>query len=144
LFSQVKPMEKARAHKTAIALREAIYRVFAAHVKSRPALAKDVKMIQDMAGEAISHRQLSYSGGRYRWEWKPRKDEMLGWVLWPIAQSAAELLTSDRLQKVRLCGAPACAWLFLDESRNHSRRWCDMTTCGNRQKARRHYRRKLH
>jgi predicted RNA-binding Zn ribbon-like protein len=53
-------------------------------------------------------------------------------------------LTSDRLQKVRLCGAPACAWLFLDESRNHSRRWCDMTTCGNRQKARRHYRRKLH
>jgi predicted RNA-binding Zn ribbon-like protein len=60
-------------------------------------------------------------------------------MLWPIAQSAADLMTSDKRNSVRQCGADDCAWLFLDESRNHSRRWCDMKTCGNRQKARRHY-----
>jgi predicted RNA-binding Zn ribbon-like protein len=64
-------------------------------------------------------------------------------MLWPIASSAADLLTSERLKKVRLCEAKTCTWLFLDESRNHSRRWCDMKVCGNREKARRHYQREL-
>jgi len=52
-----------------------------------------------------------------------------------------DLLTSDRLSAVRECAADDCAWLFLDESRNRSRRWCDMKVCGNRQKARLHYHR---
>ena len=64
-----------------------------------------------------------------------------GSILWPIAKSAADLLIPPELE-VRLCKAPDCAWLFLDKSRNRSRRWCDMKVCGNRQKARRHYQRK--
>jgi len=46
---------------------------------------------------------------------------------------------------VRICEATAtdgCGWLFLDETRNRSRRWCSMKDCGNRAKARRHYRRR--
>ena len=140
--SQTKPQERVKAHRTAITLREAIYRVFAAQVKSQAAKPKDVKMIEEFATEAIKHRQLSYSGGQYQWEWKSEKDEMLGWVLWPIAESAAGLLTSAEIKKVRTCAAPKCEWLFLDKSRSHSRRWCDMSVCGNRQKARRHYQRK--
>jgi len=128
-------------HRTAIALREAIYRVFAAATKSQVAKPKDVKMIEEFATEATKHRKLSASGREYRWEWKRDKDEMIMYTLWPIAQSAADLLTSDRLKKVRECEAPTCAWLFLDESRNHSRRWCDMKVCGNREKAKRHYER---
>jgi predicted RNA-binding Zn ribbon-like protein len=62
-------------------------------------------------------------------------------LLWPIAESAAELLTSQEVSSIRLCEAPDCDWLFLDNSRNRSRRWCDMKICGNREKARRHYRR---
>ena len=128
-------------HRTAIALREAIYRVFAAATKSQVAKPKDVKMIEEFATEATKHRKLSASGREYRWEWRRDKDEMIMYTLWPIAQSAADLLTSDRLKKVRECEAPTCAWLFLDESRNHSRRWCDMKVCGNREKAKRHYER---
>jgi predicted RNA-binding Zn ribbon-like protein len=60
-------------------------------------------------------------------------------VLWPAVVSAAELLTSDDLGRVRECASERCAWLFLDRSKNQSRRWCDMTVCGNRSKARRHY-----
>jgi predicted RNA-binding Zn ribbon-like protein len=62
--------------------------------------------------------------------------------LWPIARSAAELLTSDDLGCIRECASETCSWLFMDCSRNQRRRWCDMSTCGNRAKARRHYRRR--
>ena len=44
---------------------------------------------------------------------------------------------------VRECGASDCAWLFLDTSKNHHRRWCDMTRCGNRAKVRRFYARRI-
>lgn len=63
-------------------------------------------------------------------------------MLWPVARSAAELLTSPDAQRVRECALRSCSWLFVDRSRNRRRRWCDMKTCGNRAKARRHYRRK--
>jgi predicted RNA-binding Zn ribbon-like protein len=138
-FSESKPWDRARIHRTAMGLRKAIYRVFAAAVQAQAATSKDLETIEKFARKAMTHRHLAYSGREYRWEWKYDKNEILSWVLWPIAQSAVELLTSERLKKVRRCAAPTCAWLFLDESRNHSRRWCDMTVCGNRQKARRHY-----
>src|SRR5690606_34555848 len=62
-------------------------------------------------------------------------------VLWPVAVSAAELLTSADRERVKECAADTCNWLFLDMSRNRSRRWCDMKECGNRAKARRFYKR---
>jgi predicted RNA-binding Zn ribbon-like protein len=57
--------------------------------------------------------------------------------VWAMAQSAAGLLTSAAMEHVRACSSPTCRWLFLDTSKNHSRRWCDMKLCGNRMKARR-------
>ena len=128
----------------AVMLREAIYRVFSSVAAANPVVSKDVKLIQDFALEAWKHRRLmSTSQGGYRWQWKAEEAERPEQMLWPIALSAAELLTSDRLRLVRQCAADDCAWLFLDESRNRSRRWCDMSVCGNRQKARRHYLRAL-
>jgi predicted RNA-binding Zn ribbon-like protein len=57
--------------------------------------------------------------------------------LWLLSLSAAELMTSDEMDLLRACGDPECRWLFLDTSKNHTRRWCDMKICGNRMKARR-------
>ena len=84
---------------------------------------------------------LHAAGGwsdRFTWTWL---DEPLSLdtPLWPVARSAAELLTSSELSALRLCASDRCAWLFLDTSRNGSRRWCSMRTCGNRAKARRHH-----
>lgn len=66
-------------------------------------------------------------------------------MLWPVVASAAELLVSvEQLPLLRICGlheSGECGWLFLDETRNHTRRWCSMKDCGNRAKARRHYHR---
>jgi len=68
-------------------------------------------------------------------------NEDLSSVLWPVARAAADLLLSDEISHLRMCGADDCAWLFLDKTKNQRRRWCDMKTCGNRVKARRHYQR---
>jgi predicted RNA-binding Zn ribbon-like protein len=67
----------------------------------------------------------------------------LDWILNPLIRSAADLLVSDELKRVKRCGDPACGWLFLDTSRNKSRRWCDMSDCGNRAKASRFYKKKV-
>ena len=134
----------ARVLEAAVILREAIFRVFSAVAAGRPAVVKDVKVINDFAGDALEHRHIVASGHGYQWEWKADKADLLAKIVWPIALSAADLLTSEKLLGVRECGADDCAWLFLDESRNHSRRWCDMKVCGNRQKARLHYQRSQH
>jgi predicted RNA-binding Zn ribbon-like protein len=57
--------------------------------------------------------------------------------VWLITQSAIALLTSPAMQHVHACAGERCRWLFLDASKNHSRRWCNMTICGNRMKAHR-------
>ncbi len=135
------PEPAAQVLHTATALREAVYRTFSALAAGKPAASADLRHIEREAIEAMGHRSLERSNGDYRWDWKWDSANRLERVLWPIAQSAAELLTSGDFRDVHECEARNCAWLFLDKSRNGSRRWCDMKICGNREKARRHYER---
>ena len=60
-------------------------------------------------------------------------------MLWPIARAAADLLASPDVALVRTCSSPTCQWFFLDTSKNHHRRWCNMKVCGNRAKVRKFY-----
>ena len=125
------PAKAARVHARAVALREAIFRLFARDEPSE----EDLALVAAEAGEALSARRLEVTGEGYRFTW-PESDD-LARALWPLAASAAELLTSEAHGRVKECAADNCNWLFLDESRNRSRRWCDMAVCGNRAKARR-------
>jgi predicted RNA-binding Zn ribbon-like protein len=68
----------------------------------------------------------------------------LEWILNPIFRSATDILVSDELKRIKACADPDCGWLFIDVSRNKSRRWCDMQDCGNRAKASRFYKKKQH
>ncbi len=78
------------------------------------------------------------AGASYRLGWVPvTGTEALGRAMWPLARSAVELLTSPALERLKLCEADDCGWLFVDASRNRSRRWCDMSGCGNLAKVRR-------
>jgi predicted RNA-binding Zn ribbon-like protein len=133
--------EARNAFGRSIVLREAFYRAFSALAAGKPARRQDVQQINDFALEALKHRRLTRKNGDYRWEWQSNGANVLDRILWPVAESAANLLTSDDRAAIRECDAPDCEWLFLDHSRNGSRRWCDMKSCGNRQKARRHYQR---
>jgi predicted RNA-binding Zn ribbon-like protein len=116
----------------ALAIREALYRVLASAVSgSRPAPADLAALNRELA-IARSHERIRHTARGF----------VIGWddadapdaVLWNIARSAAELLQSGYLHRLRQCGGYECGWLFLDTSRNHSRRWCDMRDCGNRNK----------
>ena len=70
------------------------------------------------------------------WSWSGF-DEHLDSVLWQVIRSAAELLTSDESARIRSCDGPDCGWMYVDRSRNHLRRWCEMETCGTAAKTRR-------
>ncbi|HYP40221.1 MAG TPA: ABATE domain-containing protein [Chloroflexia bacterium] len=132
--------EASAVHRRAIALREAIYHIFSAVVKGEQAKMSDVDVLNVELSNGLAHARLTQGEDGFAWDWEA-EEGTLDRVLWVVARAAADLLTSDKLQRVTECASDKCGWLFMDLSRNHSRRWCDMNECGNRAKARRHYER---
>jgi len=118
-------------------LREAIHDVFWAIMNRRPAPAGALARLNAEVQTAAKHLRLVPSNGHFEWRFDDLSD--FDGLLWPIARSAAELLASEQLPFVRACSSKSCEWFFLDTSKNHHRRWCDMKRCGNRAKARRFY-----
>jgi predicted RNA-binding Zn ribbon-like protein len=131
--------EKESQHtlEAAITLREAIYQIFWAIINKKPVPPLALAQLNGAVQYAGEHSQLMQKGSRFAWSF----DELGGFdvVLWPIARAAADLLTSDQLPYIHACSSKSCQWLFLDTSKNHRRRWCDMKVCGNRAKARKFY-----
>jgi len=121
----------------AISLREAIYRIFLAEMNDTPAQGTDLDVLNGAISQLTDGVRLAQARGEFTWEWRVDK-EALDSFLWPIALSAVELLLSEDRHWVGQCADDrGCGWLFLDTSKNHSRRWCDMNDCGNRAKQRR-------
>lgn len=139
--AEERPARPKQFVKKALLLREAIYEVFSAVAAGRRPPQSELETLNLYVGQALAHVRLKPRGDKFVWTWDWREAEALERLLWPIAKSAADLLTSERLATVRECAAETCGWLFLDNSRNQSRRWCDMRVCGNREKVRRFYRR---
>lgn len=124
----------------ALELREAIYGICSAIAAGASPQAADVNALNVALAQALTHLRLLPKDDVFAWDWSDDAGA-LDRMLWPVAWSAAELLTSEELDRVGECQGDGCGWLFMDMSRNHSRRWCDMGDCGNRAKARRFYRR---
>jgi len=129
----------------ALDLREEIHRVISAAIAGESQDESDLSALNGELSIALSHLRVMPADGAYTWGWDRSGDgggARLDSPLWPVAQSAAELLTSPKLGRVKLCAGEGCGWVFLDESRNGSRRWCDSRDCGNRERVRRHLARK--
>ncbi len=122
----------------AIALRETLYRLFDAQAQGKPAPPRDLEALNTALAEAPARKALRRNRGGYEWDVEVRADTALA-LLAPVLWSAGDLLAGPRLDRVRRCANPECGWLFLDDSRAGKRRWCSMSACGNRAKARRHY-----
>jgi len=75
----------------------------------------------------------------HRGTWVLRDPNHAEAPLWWLAWEAAQLWTSNEVDSLRRCSNDRCLWLFLDQSRRHNRRWCDMLVCGSRAKARAYY-----
>jgi len=127
----------------AINLREALRAIFSAIAAGRRPSSADLALLNADLANSLPHARVLPSNrgnGGYVWSWHGRNMDA---PVWPISRSAADLLVDDQDRpRIRTCNAPDCAWLFVDTSKNRSRQWCSMTSCGNREKARRHYQRR--
>lgn len=119
----------ARAH----ALRAAVFTVFRALATGeRPPPGALAVLAAEHAAAAV-HARIEPAGAGLDFAWDGEPPDRL---LWPLAQAAVDLLRSGPLDRVKLCDE--CSWLFVDASRNRSRRWCSMNECGGRLKMRRY------
>jgi len=145
------PAAAAKVLEDARTLREALYRIFrafAAENNIRAASAPDMALLNAVFRRANEHRTLccsraapnSHGAPTFDWRWDECEAE-LDRVLWPIALAAADVVTTGDPHRIKECGGDNCNWLFLDQSKNRSRRWCTMEDCGSKVKSKRHYHR---
>ena len=121
----------------AFRLREAIHAIVRALIHRTEPPAGLMDLLNRELTEAHRNRILSSSGTSVGWTWQSGISPV-DRVLWPIALSAAELLTEGNHARLHECGSERCGWIFEDTSKNHSRRWCSMEDCGNQAKVRRY------
>ena len=131
------PRVAARVWARAIKFRETLFRVLNAKAEGGNVAREDLSDIEAEHARAVSFARLSWTGEGYRWSLDPSA-AALDAAMQPLVESAVSLLTSAKLERLRRCGNSTCYWLFIDETRNHSRRWCEMASCGNVVKVRRH------
>jgi predicted RNA-binding Zn ribbon-like protein len=124
----------------ALLLREALYDLFTARAQGQPLAPVSLEALNREIVRGASAWRLTCDEHRAWWRWPP-DDAAL--VLARVAASAAAILTDDTMPRLGRCAGTGrgCAWLFLDTSPGGTRRWCSMQACGNRAKARAHYRR---
>ena len=125
-LSTRRPADAARAFSEALDLRALIDRIFRSIADGGSPTERDLDRLRDEVRRALERGRLTRHGNAFEWSWPEPADFEA--PLWPLAYAAVELLTSGPLQRLRCCAR--CRWLFLDESRNRSRRWCSMEECG--------------
>ena len=141
-----KLLEKAEAHyaeaesarRDAIRLRELLFEIFSAVADKKRIPETSISKWNEWISKASEHYELQPSATGFRWALKSEHSDFRS-ILWPIVHASAELLTGSDASRIRKCASKSCDWLFLDRSKRGNRRWCDMTVCGNREKARRYY-----
>lgn len=137
------PSDAAELLARASELREAIFRIFFSAAKEKKPAQEDMERLNAELSASLGRMRIGAAneGEGFAWQWA---DEQLKpeHLLGPVARAAAELLVRPELvAKIHQCEGDNCGWLFVDCSKNHSRRWCDMRDCGNRAKVRRHRKR---
>lgn len=124
------------ALKAALDLREGLFRLFTAIVDDTAPADADLEVLRRASAAATRHGRLVPHAGGFGWTWDAADHLDRPW--WPVAASAVELLTHGPLDRIKQCPADeGCSWLFLDATKNRSRRWCSMDDCGGHNKARR-------
>jgi len=136
--SAQQPKNSSKVLRRAVQLRESIYRIFIAVMQDKKPPEKDLLELNGELGRSLNRLEVTAKKDGFEWGWR-ESGSSLEAPLGPIARSAAQLLTCPHsLDHVRQCRGDNCGWLFIDSSKNHSRCWCDMRDCGNREKVRRH------
>lgn len=129
-----RPSEAEAGYTRALALRDTLYELFGAVARGESPSSESLDILRRAECEALSHAILAPNEEGFGWEWPEEND--LAAALWPVVHAATELLTSGPLERIKSC--VGCRWLFVDASKNRSRRWCTMEDCGTHEKMRRY------
>lgn len=129
------PHQAAQVLSRAKDFREALNGLAAAIDAGRQPASEILGTISDALATAYANGRLVPHEGTLQWVAGAEND--LERIVWEIGRAAGRLVVSPRLGRVRACAAGDCGWWFVDDTKNRSRRWCDMTLCGNREKLRR-------
>jgi predicted RNA-binding Zn ribbon-like protein len=141
LLAATAPAAADAALRAALDLRESIFHVFSAIGRGGPASAAALAAVQGRYAEAMAAARLAPAGAGYDWQFS--SDDAPDHAWWPLAVSATRLITTGPLDRVKVCAAEAgCIGLFLDTSKNRSRRWCTMDGCGVEAKVQRQAKRR--
>jgi len=137
--AQANPARAQKALAAARRLRDALQRLFDAEALNEPADPADLELLKGAVAKAVTNASFDKSGGGINFAWSDVSHD-LEYPLGALAWISMEILSTDTRNMIGLCADDrGCGFLFLDTSKNHSRRWCSMEGCGNRAKARRHY-----
>lgn len=129
-----RPSDAEAAHARALELRGVIYETFSAIARGERPSSENLEALRREECKVLARASLVPVQDSFAWEWSGETDA--GSLLGPVVHAAVELLTRGRLDRVKACAA--CHWLFLDLSKNKSRRWCSMEVCGTNEKIRRY------
>jgi predicted RNA-binding Zn ribbon-like protein len=135
------PRQAAKTLQDVIKIRETIFRIFSPIACQHSPSQGDLQALSAKLKVLSSKAELVWRAIGPEWQWCDSEEDAVAKALWLVIRSAVELLMSGDRERVRQCEATTCAWLFMDHSKNQSRRWCDMKICGNREKAKRFYER---
>jgi predicted RNA-binding Zn ribbon-like protein len=138
---QLRPAEARVALGRVRAFREALFRVFLAVSEDAQPAPEPLEAFEREVRRAWVERRLIRTS-EHDYRWVSAESARIDAFIPGLALAASDLLTGPDRRRIRICEATAtdgCGWLFLDTSKNGTRRWCEMATCGNRYKARRHY-----
>src|SRR5262249_36529886 len=141
-FEANPPSQRAglRALDEALALRGALHDIFGSVIHGTAASAPALAEFNRHLGAAMAATEIAPEGKAFAWRWGTETMPPEG-LLWPVARSAAELLTTGDLGRIKVCAGCFCGWMFYDKSRSGRRRWCEMEICGSRAKMRRYHQR---
>jgi predicted RNA-binding Zn ribbon-like protein len=140
-----RPREAEAAYQAALQARQVLQRLLSSIAEGKPA-GHELDDFNRLLVQAVGHMRVVSAGSgrtgnpklRLGWE---HLETRLDAVIWPVLWSAASLIFSDEASLIRTCGGTDCGWMYVDRSRNGLRRWCQMETCGTREKSRRRYER---
>jgi predicted RNA-binding Zn ribbon-like protein len=119
---------------TALEAREVLDAVFRPIVDGSAPPARALDELSKLGATATSRGRLVRHGDNVDWSWENAPG--LDAPLWPLVHAGVELVTGGPLDRISCCGR--CRWLFLDTTKNHSRRWCSMEGCGTDAKVERY------
>jgi predicted RNA-binding Zn ribbon-like protein len=140
-FSEANPSEASRVLQEARGFRETLFRIFGALQRKRSPDPSDLAALNKALRKFPIRLEVRPQGDHFCCT-REIAQNTHEWPLASVAWSAADLIASDQVHRVRQCADATCGWLFVDTSKNHSRRWCSMGDCGSQAKAKRYYQRK--